>query len=298
MNLKELSFPLEIYWDLTPAPRESAPDFKKICDDIAGIKVFGLSLTDAGDTLSNSCVEILERLKKENISITLTVSRSVLNASTIGLLSHLKVNELLVDSSAEDDFLSLAEVVQWHKKGNMTMGISFNVGKENYPILPRVVSFCLDNDINHLVFPMQRLTARREPSYVTRGEREALSVKLQEMKTDGMKLTIHDPFLWKVFCPTAAFPGAGCQAANTMAYISPEAGVYPCPSMPIAIGDLKESTLKAVLSSDNKKRVRKGLLGPPGECLGCGELKLCFGGCRGRTFVLTGSLDRRDPACG
>ena len=63
------------------------------------------------------------------------------------------------------------------------------------------------------------------------------------------------------------------------------------------LGDLREATLRTVLSSALKKEVRKALLGFPRECLGCVELDLCMGGCRGRTFASTGSLDRRDPAC-
>ncbi len=297
MNLKELSFPLRIYWDPTPAPSGTEFDFKEICEEIVELGVFGLSLLNVGGVLSNVCLNILEELKNQNISVALTASCSAVDTSTLGLLSGLKIGELLIDVSGEEDLASAAEIIRHRTNGNMTLGISFSRGKGNYQGLPHVLSFCLENDIDRLVFPMHRFPAEKGSSYITPEERGALSAKLQEIEMRNMKLTVHDPFLWRTFYPGVAFPGSGCQAANTMAYISPDARVLPCPSMPVELGDLRESALKTVLSSDYKKSVRKDLLEPPEECLGCGELKLCFGGCRGRTFAMTGSLSRRDPAC-
>ncbi len=298
MNLKELSFPLRIYWDLTPASRKPVPDIKTICQGIIEIKTLILDLTDNGNSLSAACIEILERLKNESISLTLTIAHPVLESAAFALLSRLGVKELLIDLSKEDSFRSFGDVVRQYKNENMALGVSFTACEENCRNVSDIVSFCLDNGITRLVFPMQRLTSEGDCSYIDPEERKALSTKLKEMKMDKMRLTIHDPLLWRVFYPDVAFPGAGCQAANSMAYISPEAKVYPCPSMPLALGDLKEKTLKAVLSSIRKKEVRRSLLDPPMGCKDCGELKMCMGGCRGRTFALTGSLDLRDPACG
>jgi GeoRSP system SPASM domain protein len=82
-----------------------------------------------------------------------------------------------------------------------------------------------------------------------------------------------------------------------MAYISSDGNVYPCPSMPLALGNLRETPLKSILSSAYKKELIKSLFEPPEECLGCGELYQCAGGCRGRVYALADTLDRRDPAC-
>lgn len=298
MNLRELDFPLRIYWDLTPAPHEAIPDVTGICEGITDIKALILELLDAGSPLSDACVEILERLQNENISLVLTVSQSALNPPVTEFLSSMRIDELLIEPSGDCDFRSLAEIVRRYKNREMTPGISFNAGRENFRNIPDIVSFCLNNGITRLVIPMQRFTTGGDCFCISSEEGKALAVTLREIRMDNMKLTIHDPFLWKLFYPDIAFPGAGCQAANSMAYISSDAEVYPCPSMPMVLGDLREATLKTILSSPGKRAVRKGLLESPEECLGCGELKPCMGGCRGRTFALTGSLNRRDPACG
>lgn len=297
MNLKELAFPLRVYWDLTPSDKPTL-NISKICEGIVEIKALSLSLLDAGAQLSDSCIEILEKLKDENISIELTVSYPALNPSIMELLSRLKVNELLMDASTDKDLRSMDEIVRQCKKGNMSFGISFNAVSGNYGNIPDVVSFCLKNDIARLVFPMQRFTVKGDSSYMGREEGNALALKLDEFDTGNMRLSIHDPFLWRAFHPDIEFPGAGCQAANSMTYISADGKVYPCASMPLTLGDLNETILRTLLSSDQKQGVRKTLLGPPEECLGCEEVNQCLGGCRGRTLALTGSLDGRDPACG
>lgn len=297
MNLKELAFPIRVYWDVTPAPDNLTINYTGICEEILEIKVLTLSLLDTDFQLSNSCIEILEKLKNENIAVVLTVSHSALNSSTMALLSHLKVNELLVEASMDDDFRSLAEIVRQYKNKNMMLGASFKVNKDNYRNIPDVVAFCLNNNITRLVFPMLRLTMKSNYFYVSREEGKALALKLHEIKIDNMKLRIHDPFLWRVFYPAITFPGGGCQAANSMVYISSDGNLYPCPSMPLALGNLRETPLKTILSSAYKKGLMKSLLDPPEECLGCGELNECKGGCRGRAYVVHKTFDKRDPAC-
>jgi GeoRSP system SPASM domain protein len=83
-----------------------------------------------------------------------------------------------------------------------------------------------------------------------------------------------------------------------MLYISPSYKVYPCPAMPIELGDLHETSLREIILSGKKKQLRNSLLSPPGECAVCDRAGNCLGGCRGRAYVMTGSLDRSDPACG
>lgn len=297
MNLKELAFPIRVYWDLTPVPAKVSVNYKGICDEIAAMKFFTVNLLDIGVPLSNSCFEILERLKNEMLTVSLTVSPSALSSATIALLSGLKVKELLVEASAEDALRSAAQMIKQHKDSNMTIGASFNVTRENRRTIPDAVSFCLHNNITRLVFPMQRLTSGEACFYIGREEGQALTAELSKLNIESMKITIHDPFLWRIFYPDTSFPGGGCQAANSMIYIASDGNVYPCPSMPIALGNLQDARLKEILSSSSKKELVKSLHNPPQECIGCVELNGCMGGCSGRVFVLSNSLSLRDPAC-
>lgn len=298
MNLKELALPVRIYWDVIPVADHSAINYAGACEEILEMKVFTLNVRDTGLELSSACVEILDRLKNGNIAVALDVSQSALNPSAISYLSELKVNELLVRVSAKDDFRSLAEVLRQCEDKKIMSGISFSVDGNNYGYIPDIISFCLNKGITRLVFPMQRLEGAADCFYVTGEEGRTLGLRLNEISIDKMNLTIHDPFLWKIFYPASTFPAGGCQAANSMAYISSDGSVYPCPSMPLALGNLRQMPLKRILSSVHKKGLAKSLLNPPEECFGCKEFNRCMGGCRGRAYVVAGSFNARDPACG
>jgi GeoRSP system SPASM domain protein len=138
----------------------------------------------------------------------------------------------------------------------------------------------------------------RDCFYLSRHEREELAARLQEFEIPAdLKLIIHDPFLWRVFYPSVAFPDGGCQAANTMLYISREVDVYPCPTLPVIIGNLMRTSLKEIIQSDLKKDVRKMLISAPRGCGDCKELDQCKGGCRGRTYAMKTSLNEPDPSC-
>jgi GeoRSP system SPASM domain protein len=145
---------------------------------------------------------------------------------------------------------------------------------------------------------MQRLMTRTNCFSFSAEERDELTERLAGIERPSwLKVTIHDPFLWRAFYPNVEFPNGGCQAANTMLYISPELDVYPCPMLPVKIGSLRETPLKDMIRSEKKAKVRQDILKRPVDCVSCGGANECKGGCRGRAFVQTGSLEQPDPAC-
>ena len=82
-----------------------------------------------------------------------------------------------------------------------------------------------------------------------------------------------------------------------MMYISKDFEVTPCPIMPVSMGNLRETSLKEIFSSMKRQDVRNKILLEPDECGACSLLAKCRGGCRGRTYVISGSLNKKDPAC-
>jgi GeoRSP system SPASM domain protein len=82
-----------------------------------------------------------------------------------------------------------------------------------------------------------------------------------------------------------------------MLSIDPKGVVYPCPVMPVPIGDLQITTLKEIAKGVVKKELRAKLLKLPADCIGCELAESCKGGCRGRGERISGSWDGIDPAC-
>ncbi|MFZ2197588.1 MAG: GeoRSP system SPASM domain protein [Thermodesulfovibrionales bacterium] len=308
MKLKELSFPVRAYWDLVPAPPVSFVDYMKICEEIVGMKILYLDLSDTEFPLSDACIRILERLRNENIAVSLTVSGNCLAPSVIDLLSGFNLRALAIEVSSLDSLAFAAErILECRKLPSITsgardkrkdfFGISFPVNRDNFRDLPEVVSLCRENEITRLVFPMQRLHKGADCFSAETHERQKLAERISRADLQNMKLTIHDPFLWKAFYPTVEFPEGGCQAANSMIYISSEGDVYPCPCLPLKFGSFGKDTLKEMMSSSQKKRLRELLSCPPEVCHDCLEVNQCAGGCRGRAYALADSLSVPDPSC-
>jgi len=307
MKLKELTFPVRAYWDLTPAPTGRPVDYLKICEELVGMKILYLELTDTGFPLSEACIRILERLLDENIALSFTASGKCPAPSLIDLLSRFNIRTLLIEATSLNGLASAAETIGECRKilistksrlnQQYSPGISFLVNRDNFRDLPEAVSICREKGISSFVLPMQRLLQTTDCFFTDAHERQKLSERINPEDLQDIKLTIHDPFLWKVFYPAVEFPEGGCQAANSMVHISSEGEVYPCPSLPIKLGSLSKGTLKEMMASSQKKKLRALLTDLPEGCYDCVEAKKCAGGCRGRSYILAGSLGLPDPSC-
>jgi GeoRSP system SPASM domain protein len=303
VDLKELSFPVRAYWDLAPA---NAVDHSAICSDLLKNKVLSLHLSGTGFPLSITAIEIIDSLKGQNISVSLTMSADSLKPSLFHDLYQRSVRALFINAASLTGVESAVRLISDYRydlsgisdsQRRQLPGISFEVTRENFMDLPEIVSFCAKNRVTSIIIPMQRLEDKKECFYLEVDEREKLAAALQEVERQNITITVHDPYLWRAVYPSLQFPEAGCEAANSMFYISPEADVYPCPTLPVKLGNLNSSSLRETMTSVRKKELRDKLRSAPDECCNCLEVKQCSGGCRGRTFVMRGSLNYADPAC-
>lgn len=295
MKLEELTRPIRIYWDLTDSP--FSLHCLKICEEILEIRILFLSLKHTVSTLSPALFDILNKLKDGHIAVSLTLSSSVMTPSIVARLSDSGSKTVLINALSLSEVRASVQNIKKYGNSGLTIGISFDVGKDNFRELPDVVSLCLNNGLPYLVFPIQRLINSGDCFYINREEREKLALKLKGTNYGNTQITIHDPFLWKAFYPDSDYSEGGCQAANSMLYISPDYRVYPCPAMPIILGSLFETTLEKIALSTEKKDIRNILASPPVGSARCSEEHQCTGGCRGRSYVLTQSLRSCDPAC-
>jgi GeoRSP system SPASM domain protein len=298
MNLKELASPIRMYWDIGPTGNALVPDHGRIAGEITANKVLSLQITESAPTLSQACLTILETLRNKAIALSLVAPLTALDAPSLGILRGLpQAGMLLISTRSRGEIEAAAEVAR-RAREKPAAGIAFSVTRENFLELPGVLASCIKHGVANLVLPMQRLTGHEECFSFTREERQELTGQLKRIdKPAWLKIIIHDPFLWRAFFPSIGFPDGGCQAANTMLYISPDASVYPCPTLPVKIGNLLHTSLKDVTCSDRKKELRKSLLTAPSDCRDCEALNQCKGGCRGRAYKIKHSLYEPDPAC-
>ena len=291
MSLPELSTPIRVYWDLTPLPVDP-PDHEKIIAGIIELKILNLDITATGSALLPSFFKVLEKCAAARLGVTLTISPSSLTTTTAELLASAPPKELLFEVTGIDALHSLTPLPP------SVAGVSFPLCEQNWQQIPEVVRFCSQKGFKRLVFPMQRVYRGEVPFHIPASGLKAISDALSSFQPDPcLKITVHDPFVWRAIFPRTPFPEGRCQAANTMLSIDQAGVAYPCPVMPVPLGDLNQTTLKEIAKGELKKSIRSRLLALPRECAGCADAESCKGGCRGRGERISGSWDALDPAC-
>jgi GeoRSP system SPASM domain protein len=291
MSLPELATPIRIYWDLTPLPAQP-PDHGKIAADIIALKILNLDITATGRSIPLSCFNAIKTCGAARMGVTLTVSPGALTeAATETVASH-PPQELLFDVRSSDELQALNPLPA------PVAGISVPLGAENWQQIPDIIRCCSEKGIRRLVFPMQRLYRGEAPFHIPASGLAAIAASLSSFAPPpDLRITAHDPFVWRAIFPHTPFPNGRCQAANTMLSIDPDGFVYPCPVMPVPLGNLREMTLKEIATSEIKKELRRRMLSLPAACSGCFDAESCKGGCRGRAERVSGSWEERDPGC-
>ncbi|MBI5675386.1 MAG: SPASM domain-containing protein [Nitrospirae bacterium] len=286
MSPDNLIDPFIVYWDINSS-RHSDDVIFNICDELIKRKIFVLNLRDLSNPVSATVCGILDKLAGSNIKIRLTVNHDSLEKPMIRNLLERRIS-LFTETDSVEKFLSVP--------GNIIGNVSFSLNKKNFHEIPAVISFCIKNRIKELEFPIQR-AEEGEIFYPAHSEVDQLAHALKEIPLELLKLTVHDPFLWKVFFTREHLEGMGCNGANTMIYIADNLDVTPCPLLPVTLGNLCSEALKEIFSSVKRRQIRKELIAPPYECRECAIVDNCKGGCRGRAYILLETFDRKDPAC-
>lgn len=296
MNLDELGAPLIVYWDLNLQLPIDPQIIQRICDNLIANRIFILNLWDHSSCLSAETFIILECLRNENINISLTVYHSVLNALDFrNFLPALK--KILIQAESFEQLASIIDKIQFKKTETPSVGISFAISEPTFKNIPDVLRLCSKTGINDIHFPIQRSTGEQKIFWPDKEKFYWLLEESKNLKTDGLNIIIHDPFLWKIFNRGVKQEEKRCQGGNTMVYISGNLDVTPCPLLPIVLGNLKSATLTEIFSSFERQQIRRQLSIPPHECEKCDKLNECNGGCRGRAYLIHKTFDKRDPAC-
>ncbi len=296
MSISELRTPIRIYWDLPAEESATGVDCLSIAGQIVGLKILSLDITASVSTPSSIYQAVLERLAAAPMAVSLTLPLAAITPTIMGQLSSYRLKNLNIGLTEKSELAAVKDLN--FKTGKApAFGVSFAVDGNNYHQLPEVYSFCAGNGLS-LILPMQRLMLGGEHFALDKVRRQELSDLLKEVvKPEKMQVVIHDPFIWRAFFPTVHFPEGSCQAANTMLSITADGDVYPCPCLPVGLGNLNGMSLAAIAHSTEKQNLRGELTRTPAGCDDCSELTSCYGGCRGRGYCATGSWDEPDPGC-
>jgi GeoRSP system SPASM domain protein len=296
MNLDNIKVPIIVYWDISPLFPINQNDIQRICEELLANKIFVLNILDSSPHLSRESSMILKKLRDENINITLTLNYSALNI--LDLKSFMPaLKKILIQIESIDQIALISDKIQSKKPETPSIEISYAITETTYKNIPDILKLCIETDINNIHFPIQRVSGEQNVFWLDKEKNRWLSKEIKHLQTNGLNINVHDPFLWEIFNKKINQNKSGCQGGNTMVYISGNLDVTPCPLLPIILGNLKSETLTGVFSADKKQQIRKQLSIPPQECGNCDRVNNCIGGCRGRTYLIYRTLNKRDPAC-
>ncbi|MBI5665439.1 MAG: SPASM domain-containing protein [Nitrospirae bacterium] len=287
--------PFIIYWDINPLTCDDEI-VTRICDELIDAKIFVLNVRDVSSPLSINTVRILKRLYGKPIKINLTVSNSLFGQSDVNVLQNLHPSQWYIEfRDIKDMRSSLPKITDSLRLGH-SAGVSFYLTDNNFRELPAVISLCVDNNIRELNLPIQRADEGR---IFFPGPEAAslLGEEIRRIPLADLKLTIHDPFMWKLIFSKDNPNEEGCNGAKTMMFIAGNYDVTPCPILSFSMGSLRSLSLKDIFSSETRLKIREELTSSPKDCESCPAVGKCVGGCRGRTYALFEGFNKKDPAC-
>jgi radical SAM protein with 4Fe4S-binding SPASM domain len=89
----------------------------------------------------------------------------------------------------------------------------------------------------------------------------------------------------------------GCSAGRGFVYIKPNGDVWPCPFIEVSGGNVREAPFERIWTDAPVfKDLRERETRLKGRCGECEYRRLC-GGCRGRTWAVSGDYLSEDPSC-
>ena len=89
----------------------------------------------------------------------------------------------------------------------------------------------------------------------------------------------------------------GCSAGRGFVYVKPNGDVWPCPFIEVSCGNVRETPFWRIWTESQVfEHLRERETRLKGRCGDCVYRRLC-GGCRGRTWAVTGDYLNEDPSC-
>ncbi|HAG09201.1 MAG TPA: hypothetical protein DCK87_06555 [Desulfotomaculum sp.] len=265
--------------------------------------------------------EVIKLCGQEARQIYLITNGMLLNESIVAQLASLKVKVMLsvdgaVKKSYEEvrrgaNFNRLKEAGVYLKNYGIFDACNITLGQHNYRQIEDMFNFAAGLGVPKIVFLGLKPCGNYQ-DYVLSGENYARIIPLVAALQAKFKIEIvfDEPF-FKPFLAARGIPFTLPDANGIVVsslsncifgeylFIESNGEVKPCTFAPVSLGSLKEKPLKEIWEETQNSRLIneiKDLSTRQGRCQKCKYLNIC-GGCRSRTYALTGDWFKADPAC-
>jgi len=306
------SVPIRINWDLSHFDIDEISNFStqkksllhKIVNELLINRVLLLSISGWEVFSSSAFHDLISLLKKETKISLIHDFNYPIEIKTDFLNKNIETFILQIE---DINLLNGSNIANLLKKLKIGVAFQFTVTEKNYRDLPAAFNFCLKNGIKKIILPNANLAGKRASEIQDLILSSSLKKKLagligenNDLLNEQIALDVYDPSLWRLLNTNnkeTKMLFQGCQAANSVAFIDSSANVYPCLSLPLKLGNLKQNTLKEIWASKKRLKVKQAIEQIPQECQICSAVKECAGGCRGITYSLKGDFNFAEPSC-
>jgi GeoRSP system SPASM domain protein len=311
MGLDLLDTPVRLTWDFpVDASGQTQLCLPTIANCIADAGVFFVTL-QGGALLHTTVADVLKALAG-GCQILISCQGSAEELSRLeqlprtGFQLQLDVSSFIAaDHGVDTDRLQV--VVQSLRKLACEPTLALTPLRNNLCNIPELLHFCSEHKITKLKLPnahigdsFQSYSAEDLPRWQDLDKFREVWLGFMEDPCQMPILEIHDLFLWEIMTPghqQSRGEYGGCQAGNSLSHVDHQGVVHPCAAWPQPLGKLPDQSLEEIWAGRERLAVRESIAKVAAGCLGCRDLNICFGGCRGLAFRLNRSGGERDLMC-
>jgi len=300
-NRFSLDSPIRINWNLGIPTLKS---IDKIIDELLTGRILLLSVSGWEKLPVNVFIQLISLFNKTDTRLSLIHD----------INNKIELDSKFLKTGIESFIVEIDDINQlrtsnmflYLKKVGADVAVSMKISTQNYKEIPDIFRFCSKNKIKKIIFPNITVVGKKikdvNNQILSSAQKENLAelINSNNHLLKDIALDIYDPYLWKLInanTKETKMLFQGCQAANIVAFIDSVGDVYPCPSLPIKLGNLKQKSLKEIWASEKRLKIRGAIEQTPEECKTCSFVKECKGGCRGITYCLKGSFNFAEPSC-
>lgn len=283
--------------------------FEEGCKLLLGIKDAGFKMVvlSGGEALlRNDIYQLIEYGIRLNLKMTMGTNGTLLTKPVVARLRDSGLSRIGISLDSTDErlhnefrgkawaFKKTLKGIENCKRLSLPFQIHTTIMDFNYEEIEKIIDFSkmLSASAIHIFFPIQTGRAEKQSEDIPRyknvlkrilKKQEATDIEIKPVCAPQFILYDHSKYM------------RGCLAGISYCCVVPQGDVYPCPYLPIKVGNIRDLPFNKIWeNADVFKELRIGDY--KGKCGIC-DFKLTCGGCRARAYSYNRNYLGEDPFC-
>ncbi len=271
--------------------------------------------------LREELFDVLSIIKQGRITTYLITNGMLLDEETVRRLAELNV-KLMVSVDGTDkksyeeirrgaEFRTLNKAVRLLNKYGILDACNITIGRHNYQQIEKIFQFAEELGVSKIIFLGLKPCADYKKYVLGRRQYQEIIPSVMEcQRSYGIDIFFDEPFFkpfleaHKINYSVNSESGiivpsvSGCIFGDYL-FVETNGDVKPCTFAPMVVGNVGEKDLPQIWEDMEKHELIqkiKDFSSRSGVCRECPHLYNC-GGCRSRTYSLTGNWFESDPSC-